>query len=852
MEGAPGEAAADVTFACRRVPDALLTQAIRSAISPSRHAIAAAEDQLVTLLPLPWITVTLADATCVTLVGEGYIQLALYDLLHVDDAALGAPWASLRIHPGALTRLIRTAVLRGLPLQRSRSIPDFVAAVRTALGSSGVWPVVMPAECEFGLPSDFSQGPYQHCSYLEWCDLITCGDLLGASGRCAQGWGLLLFTMEPCWDLDDRWGHDSALISTAGQWQARTQESQYVSGGMGVRPGMFARSAVDVLGASREWFSVFLPRDLSVDREAEFTQLIALPSLEPKVQAVAFGQKVKDIIALVPGAGSLRLLMGRTEAKHQLYSWYRSLVAKFLPKASKFELATVLELSKQLTPRLSFLELERCKQMSDEERFEHVLTMKEEAELVSIRAGGVGEVKAAFVPSRLEQLHLSPRFEEAVLNIRAVLTAVPAPDSQRVLEAVLCQAVPFLSQHILGKRNLEGHPIYRELGQFRCLWGTKGDVNKRLGLLMGQALLKAHAEQAAPTLATGISSLRFSGDFSVSVGVVTHFLEGTLDGLNLENELLLKVQAELNGPCADPTPLVPDRDRFMLTDYVDRMIDEVSPVFELFGLGGMTDEGSFASVAQECKTTLRAIDGLGGDDRHELKYGGQFGLQPFMLSAMQCGGLTLQQLFRTDDPLVEVKRSCFLQFGPMAFKSRLSGLHEAVAARQHDQRVFGNRSRGSGDQNAAMERRIQALEAQLVQAAGKAKDSASGIGSDGAQAEASPSKSKRKLLADKQRESDKRLKAVDASSWVGHFKAAGVWYEQRKLVDVLVARFRYDRSEASRMCFAFGLDARVNGDSRQLSCPCPKAAGHTRSGDRYHSFPRGFSFEIPKIYQDFR
>jgi hypothetical protein len=371
---------------------------------------------------------------------------------------------------------------------------------------------------------------------------------------------------------------------------------------------------------------------------------------------------------------------------------------------------------------------------------------------------------------------------------------------------------------------------------------------------MGQVLLKAHAAEAAPTPATRLSAVRFSEDFSLSVGVVTHFLEGSLEELNIENDLLHKVQAELNGPCADPTPPVADKDRYMCTDHIDRMIDEVSLVFAVFGLGGLTDPFSFASVVQECKTTLRAIDGLGGADRQELKFGEHFGLQNFMFAAMRCGGLTLQQLFRTDDPLLEVQRSKFLQFGPMAFKKRLAGLHEAVAARQHDQRVFGSRSHASGNQTAVMERRIAALEAQLSQGGGKVKGGTAGQGSPApvSQSPAAPPKSKGKKRPAETKERERTGSKVDSASWVGHLRAGGTWYEVHTLREILASRYNFSRSEASLMCFAYGLDPRSKGSEKQRSCPCPRASGHARPGDRCHKFPANFCDEIPRIYQDFR
>jgi hypothetical protein len=51
---------------------------------------------------------------------------------------------------------------------------------------------------------------------------------------------------------------------------------------------------------------------------------------------------------------------------------------------------------------------------------------------------------------------------------------------------------------------------------------------------------------------------------------------------------------------------------------VDRMIDEVSPIFEAFGLGGTNDSFSWASIMAEVKAQLRSVEGLAQCDKDDL------------------------------------------------------------------------------------------------------------------------------------------------------------------------------------------------------------------------------------------
>jgi hypothetical protein len=711
-------AAAPVAFSLERWDlsqhHARLSPAILKCVAPSTSIIVALNPAVTKLIPVPWQELTLDDGTKILAVGEGQIQAALYDLLALSTDFLAehakCAWFSLRIAPSALSRLISTAVARGFQ-GGHKMISTFQEDMRKALVTKATWPEVKPEELEVSPATDFAVDGFQHFSYLQWSEAIEVHQL--ANGAHTSGWGVLLFTMEPCWIAEDRWKPTSALVSTCSQWHARCQSEYFPGAPVLPRPAMFALSAITLFQTAMGWSEVLVLRSESVNREAEFVRLLGLPSKDEKQQAINFGMKVADIVRLLSGASSLRLLMGRTDDLHLLYSWYRSLVCKFLGKAVSFDLATVRMLSRVLEPRLGFLELPEGTSMSDEQRVRHVLEAKSDADNLSSTAGASGEGDGGGglrnSSAKLDALHLSTRFGLAVAEIRRVLSS-PDVTSQAVLEVTLKQAIPWLSQHILGKRDLDGHAIYRELSPHRCIWGPQGDAKARLGLLLGQKVLKAHLALTVHDTAVKAKTAAFLADFDLQDHVVNLILNGRLEDIEFENDVLSRVTAAVNGRNGFRMPAVAKQKRYLIFSLVDRLCDEVGPLFECLGLGGVTDGESFSSIMQEVKYVLRSIEGTTKQDEHDLLYGEEFGLQPFVFAALKCGSLTLKQLFLSSDPTVEVIKGKLLQKGPMAFKHKLVGLSEAIGVAQHESRVYSSRAA----QTRELESRISALETKLL------------------------------------------------------------------------------------------------------------------------------------------
>ena len=213
---------------------------------------------------------------------------------------------------------------------------------------------------------------------------------------------------------------------------------------------------------------------------------------------------------------------------------------------------------------------------------------------------------------------------------------------------------------------------------------------------MGQAVLDARS--VAPDV--------FLADFRFSDETVLRFLNGELHLIEFENDILGMVTEAINGPTGEKMQRVPYSERFLSYVNLDMMMLQVSPIFELFGLGSRTSAESFASVVQEAKIALFEVDGMGSVDAYDLKYGSEFGIQGFVLSALECGGLTLKHLFHSVDPAVEVASGKLLQLGPMAFNAKLAVAKETLAARKRDNRLFATRNQ----QTRALELRLAALE----------------------------------------------------------------------------------------------------------------------------------------------
>ena len=73
---------------------------------------------------------------------------------------------------------------------------------------------------------------------------------------------------------------------------------------------------------------------------------------------------------------------------------------------------------------------------------------------------------------------------------------------------------------------------------------------------------------------------------------------------------------------------------FLEHQLLDRMVEEIGPIFEYFGLGGLSGADSFASILSEAKRLLRDLNGLSSDDTEDLLRGEEYGIQTYILEAL--------------------------------------------------------------------------------------------------------------------------------------------------------------------------------------------------------------------------
>ena len=79
-------------------------------------------------------------------------------------------------------------------------------------------------------------------------------------------------------------------------------------------------------------------------------------------------------------------------------------------------------------------------------------------------------------------------------------------------------------------------------------------------------------------------------------------------------------------------------------------------MYEYFGLGGLSDAESFASIMSEAKRQMKKIYGLSEDDRHDLLRRADIGLQGYVIEALEDGDRTLRLIFHSNDPTVVVTK----------------------------------------------------------------------------------------------------------------------------------------------------------------------------------------------------
>lgn len=665
---------------------------------PSTSVFKIRDPAIVEMCPwLPWKEVTL-DGEVTTIVGVEAIALLFSDDINIPEEVIqpiaDVPWACAQITPAALLRLRGVMGTAAMPRQRYENLNDFRVALRAAFVTLPEWPSLLPGELVATDRTDFTQAEFQPFIKHRWMERLTLRALMGGSTR-ASGWGFLTYVSQPISQPQERYTHGSAFLSIASQWEQQVSDGQFLGSSVGVRVEAFCSEALAVLRRAGMFEHLQTVPEASVEREREFVNLLRLGSMDEKVRKPAFRSKIVEIIKAEPELPNLRKVLGRTEKPEEAALLLRGLGSAFSWKGddSIFDFLALRELNELLTsPRLDFLDAEGAG-MTDTQRVAHVVkTRKDHVRAAGGAAAGPkgdfsgadGESKpeSYFLSSsqrvaKFEKLHLSVRHQTAVREIQAVLDGNPT--RMDVLTVVFKQAIPSLNRHMLGKEVAVGLPVYDQLMPYRCHAGPSGDVDSVIGEFMGRQLLRDDQ---------GVVPEEYSSACSLQgTGVVGKFLNGHLDDISFENELLshiTKVKANVSDP------MIPESERFLKYVLVDRMISEVSPLFEAFGLGGPTHPASFAAILNECKQSLVQIMGLSDTDQHDLLRGERHGIQPILLKALGRANTTLVKLFAERDPLVTVERDSLLPRDDTAFVRDLAVSRKATSRRKQEQVVFGS------------------------------------------------------------------------------------------------------------------------------------------------------------------
>ena len=224
--------------------------------------------------------------------------------------------------------------------------------------------------------------------------------------------------------------------------------------------------------------------------------------------------------------------------------------------------------------------------------------------------GNLQGLSRQVLATRLERLHLLTRFQNAVLEI-AVVVKKPGVTMIELREVTFKQAIGALNRHLLGRELLTGLQIYDDLLSARCKAGPGGNVSEIMGKFVGQQMVKGKA---------GMGGFTLEGSAFVNA-----FLGAKPDSVNVENEVINQLTSFQNEGSVQGEK-VALQDRYLDDILVDRMIEEVAPIFEAFGLGSSSDAFTWTRVMAEVKAQTKAVNGLAKCDQDDLLRSPSFGL----------------------------------------------------------------------------------------------------------------------------------------------------------------------------------------------------------------------------------
>ena len=680
-------AAVAMAFQFELVPAVEVSAALRAAFPSSERIVRLADDRFPAMTKwLPWAKHDFGIGL-VWVLGADFFAFLFNDEIGLPlDVLPDSPpvgWSQIRLTIEAFTTIMVAASGAGMVVKVYESHLDFLLALREALGRLPRWPCATAAQLEFEGPIDFATPQTAPFKYLQFMEKLSLQDLRTNDTLRTEGWGVLAFSLAPCWSVADKYGEDQAYVSVGGRWCSQVL-AQLGGTSTAVRLSVMADTARQVLVQLCQVSRFLVVREGSVEREREFVTLMELGGGSAERMAAAFQSKLPTIIARFDRAEPIRRLMGRTSDVSLVVEWCSQLGATLCPGKEVSSMAGLKRLAIAVAPRLGFLDLEEWKVKSDEQWVEHVISSKGSGRLVGAAVVGAdsedkqdGELELQglsrpVLAARLERLHLLTRFQKAVLEIAAVVKK-PGVTVMELREVTFKQAIGALNRHLLGKELLTGLQVYDDLLSARCKAGPGGNVGAIMGKFMGQQMVKGKA---------GMGGFTLEGSAFVDA-----FLSGKLDSVNVESEVLNRLTSFESGGVMQGEKVVFE-DRYLDYILVDRMIEEVAPIFEAFGLGSSSDAFTWASVMAEVKAQIKAVNGLAKCDQDDLLRSPSFGMQAYVEKALKAANNTLIKLFQEKDPLALAEPGRLLPSDDLQFNDDLAQSRLAIKARRTEQNQF--------------------------------------------------------------------------------------------------------------------------------------------------------------------
>ena len=575
---------------------------------------------------------------------------------------------------------------------------DFLCIYRQHLATLDPMPTVQAVEIVSFPPTDFSTLPFSQCASLRFMEGISLQRL--RSGNKVCGWGDLLFNLAPLRTAVDRWGPDSTTSSFANQWYQLISQEFYAGAIPNVRTATIAESACQLLLRAQVWKCCLTYDASSVAREINLTRFLALGAISDARRAPAFSFKFAEIVKHYEDATEYRLIMGKTTDAVTLYGYHRQLAKIFAPSEEAHSLVCVRSVCQAISSRLDFMLVEGYSE-TDAVIIRHVITawsigMRKDVAVSSSVGANVSAPATHISNDKLDVLILSKLFSEFKADIRTVL-AQPGVKPSYVRIRCFQWCIPWVSQYIIGKRQCNADKIFIELSPHRCTWGSDGNWELEIGKEIGQCMARGDVSDGVslhPSFSLAPRKINTIGNQSApgkhggkkEDSIAAYFVNGRTAQLNMENKLL-SVFNRFKSTVADE--VVADSDRFLDHMLLDRLREEVGPIFEYFGLGGLSGADSFASIMSEAKRQLKKIYGLSEDDRHDLLRGADIGLQDYVIGALEGGDRTLRLIFHSNDPTVVVTKGLLLQPGfDKQYDRKLADARTVIEARHREQRIL--------------------------------------------------------------------------------------------------------------------------------------------------------------------